>query len=239
MWVLSLKATAQTACDRSQWLQHYMPIGWKSSVKQDSKTQIYCLTLLLLCQYPNTYRCVFMHVYAHNVQKRTCSNTASPPWLRGLQCATSGDVFFLYLFVQCCLEALRKHWPLTWLAWSEWNSMKDGLECHWRKQGFNSTGTERAQKCREAAPLSETCTCERTLKQHRLSLCLAFSATVVRKGLSGFVYELYRPSINCVGSLLPLLLHFGEIKVGRMSWDHSLAWAPQRGVSCCLDKHSV
>lgn len=78
----------------------------------------------------------------------------------------------------------------------------------------------------EAAPLRPLCwrgRLGRELSSISLILCLAFPATVLQKGLSGFVYELYRSFINCVGSLLPLLLHFGEIKVGRMSWDHSLA----------------
>lgn len=38
-----------------------------------------------------------------------------------------------------------------------------------------------------------------------------------------FVFELYGSFINCVGSLLPLLLHFGEMKFFQMSWDHFLA----------------
>lgn len=62
----------------------------------------------------------------------------------GLQCTARRGLLVLYLLVQCCLEALRKYCPLTWLAWPECNSMKDGLECSWRKQGFNTTGTERA-----------------------------------------------------------------------------------------------
>lgn len=34
----------------------------------------------------------------------------------------------IYLFVWSGLEALRKHCPLTGLAWPEWISMKDGKE---------------------------------------------------------------------------------------------------------------
>lgn len=62
----------------------------------------------------------------------------------GLQFTASRGLLVLYLLVHCCLEALRKYCPLTWLAWPECNSMKDGLECSLRKQGFNTTGTERA-----------------------------------------------------------------------------------------------
>lgn len=65
-------------------------------------------------------------------------------------------------------------------------------------------------------------------KQHRLRWCLAFSATVLRKrtvrllfrsfiALSLSVWEVYSHG----------LLHFGEIKVGIMSWDQSLAWRLQ------------
>lgn len=42
-----------------------------------------------------------------------------------------------------------------------------------------------------------------------------------------FVYQLYHSFINYVGSRLLQHLHFAEIKVGRMSWGHSLAWTPR------------
>lgn len=54
------------------------------------------------------------------------------------------------------------------------------------------------------------------------------------------VLELYGSFINCVGSLLPLLLHFGQIKLF-FKWAEITRWHGHynKGASRCLDQRTI
>lgn len=107
-------------------------------------------TLLLYCLVLHPRRLskmhVVMYILAHNMQKHTCNETTPTPQLSEQELTVQLVVVsVLCLFILCCLEALRKHCPLTWLAWPEWNSMKDGagmllekagVRQHWRWEGL-------------------------------------------------------------------------------------------------------
>lgn len=107
MLVVSLKTTTQRAC-----IFVTDPLQRVKELLNHAIAKIYYFTLVLFTV--SLQRCVRMctqHAQAHT-QLHSTNTTIK---CTGVQCVTSGDV----CFISSCLEALRKHCPLTWLAWAE------------------------------------------------------------------------------------------------------------------------